>query len=154
MPHESIMLWQERLLAPHSHHDDSTSQRRLHAIRGAITVREDDPSRIHGAARELVTEMAALNGISPRDVVSVIFTVTPDLRSVFPATGVRVIPGWSAVPLLCASEIDVPHALPRCIRALVHAYAECSRGEIRHAYLGDARVLRPDLGDGDHPALP
>ena len=97
--------------------------------------------------------MAAVNGLDPADVVSVIFTVTPDLHSAFPATGVRTLHGWSAVPLLCASEIDVPGGLPRCIRALAHVYTERPRDEIRHAYLGDARVLRPDLpcASGSNP---
>lgn len=142
---DSALPWQESKLAESALRPEEASGAQLRAVRGAITVAHDEPSHIHDAARTLIAEMAAANGLDPADVVSVIFTVTPDLHSAFPATGVRALPGWSAVPLLCASEIDVPGGLPRCIRALVHTYTTRPRDAVQHAYLGDARVLRPDL---------
>ncbi|MGI8508146.1 MAG: chorismate mutase [Gemmatimonadaceae bacterium] len=125
----------------------------LHAIRGAITVPHDDLSCISLATQRLLGEMTAANGISASDVVSAVFTMTPDLRSMFPATAARQLPGWDQVPLLCAAEIDVPSALPHCIRALVHAYSTRPRAEIQHAYLGDARILRPDIARPDIAAM-
>ena len=76
--------------------------------------------------------------------MSVIFTVTRDLTSEFPARAAREL-GWTDVPLLCLSEIDVPGSLRRCIRVLVHVEFGRPRGGGRHIYLRDATRLRPDL---------
>ncbi len=128
----------------------------LYAIRGAITVPRDEASCVSLATHELVSEIIAENELSVSEVVSAVFTVTPDLCSAFPATAARDLPGWAHVPLLCAVEIDVLGALPRCIRALVHAYGTRCRAEIRHVYLGGARALRPDLAEpmNAHVATP
>ncbi|HXT47145.1 MAG TPA: chorismate mutase, partial [Gemmatimonadaceae bacterium] len=71
-------------------------------------------------------------------------TVTHDLTSEFPAHAAREL-GWLDVPLLCTLEIPVPNSLPRCIRVLLHVETSAPRADIRHIYLHDARVLRPDL---------
>jgi chorismate mutase len=120
----------------------------LRAIRGAITVERDEPALIYDATRALLTEIVARNGISTADIISVIFTVTPDLTSAFPALAARSL-GWLDVPLLCTMEIPVPGALGRCIRVLLHVESARARAEIRHVYLGDAVVLRPDLANGN-----
>lgn len=116
---------------------------RLRALRGAITVARDEAELVHDAVRELVTTLAEQNGIAPDDVVSVIFTATDDLHSTFPAAGARAVPGWGQVPVLCARELAIEGALPRCIRVLMHVYLPCRA--VQHAYLRDARQLRPDL---------
>ena len=88
--------------------------------------------------------MMQRNGLEHDDVVSVLFTTSPDLRSAFPATGARGV-GFGDVPLLCASEIDVPGAMARCIRVMMHVYTSRSRDELRHVYLRNAQALRDDL---------
>lgn len=143
--HERLNSWLEDRLSDASGPESEDPSARLHAIRGAITVLHDDVSAVSLATRQLLAEMIIANELRVADVVSVVFTLTPDLRSMFPATAARELPGWAHVPLLCAAEIDVPGALPRCIRVLVHAYSTRASAEIRHAYLGEARVLRPDL---------
>jgi chorismate mutase len=123
---------------------------RVSAIRGAIDVSADTPDEIRHAVMELVRRIGERNALGPDDVVSAQFTMTPDLRSVFPAAAARDA-GWNAVPMLCATAIDVPDALPKCIRVLVHAYLEAGR-KPDHVYLGKAVSLRPDLqarGHGD-----
>ena len=70
--------------------------------------------------------------------------MTHDLRSDFPARAAREL-GWVDVPLLCMVEIDVPNALPRCVRVLLHIESSRARAEIEHVYLKGARALRPDL---------
>jgi chorismate mutase len=85
----------------------------------------------------------ARNGLTPEDLVSVIFTATEDLTADFPAAAAREM-GLSAVPLICAREIPVVGALGMCIRVMVHCYAPPGR-EIRHVYLHAARRLRTDL---------
>ena len=119
-------------------------QRQLRAIRGAITVERDSRSAIERATRELLTAIAERNAIVPDDIISVIFTVTLDLTSTFPAQAARQL-GWLDVPLLCTMEIPVPGALARCIRVLLHVESSRPRAAIHHVYLGDADMLRPDL---------
>ena len=116
----------------------------LRAIRGAITANHDTPADIYAATQQLLREMVTRNMVERDDIISVIFTVTPDLTSAFPAMAAREI-GWTDVPLLCTMEIPVPGALDHCIRVLLHAESDRPRSQIEHVYLGDAVVLRPDL---------
>ncbi len=114
------------------------------AIRGATQVDADERDLIHEATAELVTEVMTRNALTPDDVISVIFTATPDLTAEFPAVAARKL-GFHEVPLLCASEIDVPHALPRVIRLMAHIEADRERSSIQHVYLRGATALRLDI---------
>ncbi|MFP4200036.1 MAG: chorismate mutase [Clostridia bacterium] len=116
----------------------------LRAVRGAITVERDGAEEVLDATEEMLCRVVELNGIEEDAVVSVLFTVTPDLTSTFPAAAARKI-GWTETPLMCAGEIPVPGALPRCIRLLLHFHTELAKDEIRHVYMKEARSLRPDL---------
>ena len=116
----------------------------IQGLRGASTCTEDTPQEIAKVTQELLLALMERNGLHHDDVVSIIFTTSPDLTSSFPATAARGI-GFGDVPLLCASEIDVPGAMPRCVRVLIHAYSALTRSEIRHVYLRDAQILRDDL---------
>jgi len=103
---------------------------RLRALRGAITVEDNDAGAILGATEELVRELLERNGLGAED-----------LDAAFPAEAARRL-GLSAVPLLCAREMDVPGALPRVIRLLAHCYMD---GRAQHVYLRGAESLRRDL---------
>lgn len=116
---------------------------RIRAIRGATTVPEDQPSAIGERVRELLEEILRRNEISTSEVVSVIFTATTDLTSAFPATAAREV-GFGAVPLICAAEIDVPGAMARCVRVMLHVELPAER-DAHHVYLHEARSLRDDL---------
>jgi chorismate mutase len=117
----------------------------IRGIRGAITVAEDIPELILKATRELLEAIIEANcEMKSEDVASVLFTVTDDLTSTFPAQGAREM-GWGIVPMLCAREIPVPGSLPRVIRVLLHWNTEVPQSEITHVYLRDAVKLRPDL---------
>ena len=116
---------------------------RLRALRGAITVDENERDSILQGTEELVRTLLDRNALAADDIVSCIFTVTNDLDAAFPAEAARRL-GLEAVPLLCAREIDVRGALPRVIRLMVHCYAEESR-QAQHVYLRDAVSLRRDL---------
>jgi chorismate mutase len=120
----------------------------VRALRGATTVAEDAPEQITSRVQELLTEIMRRNELVLDDVVSVIFTATADVVSMFPATAARGI-GFGAVPLLCASEIPVPGSMPRCLRVLLHVSTERPAAELRHVYLHGAEVLRDDLPLGD-----
>jgi chorismate mutase len=114
------------------------------AVRGATQVDADERDQILEATAELVTEVMTRNALTTDDVISVIFTVTPDLTAEFPALAARKL-GFHEVPLLCASEIDVPHALPRVIRLMAHIETDRPRSAIQHAYLRGATALRLDI---------
>ena len=117
---------------------------KLRALRGAITVEAIEPGAILSATEELVSEVMERNALDPEHMVSCIFTATRDLDAEFPAVAARNL-GLSSVPLLCAHEIDVPGALPRVIRLLLHCYADPDTAP-QHVYLREAESLRRDLG--------
>jgi chorismate mutase len=116
----------------------------MRGIRGAITVERDDAAAIVDATKRLLTAMTERNDVALDDIASVLFSLTPDLRAVFPALGAREM-GWTYVPMLHFCEIDVPGSLPRVIRVLMHVNTTRALDEIEHVYLDGAVVLRPDL---------
>ena len=116
---------------------------RLSALRGAITVAENDAAAILDASEELMVAVMERNRLTPERMVSCIFTCTGDLDAEFPAVAARRL-GLSAVPLLCAREMDVPGSLPRVIRLLVHYYA-AEDAHPQHVYMREAVSLRRDL---------
>lgn len=112
-------------------------------VRGATTVESDERELVLRATRELLGLMIRLNEINTEDVASAIFTTTPDVLSVFPATAARQL-GWLDVPLMCAHEMSVPGSLGHCIRILLHWNTDKPQHAIQHVYLHEARTLRPD----------
>jgi chorismate mutase len=116
----------------------------VRAVRGATQIDADDRDQILEATTELVSEVMARNELSTDDVISVIFTVTPDLTAEFPALAARKL-GFHEVPLLCATEIGVPGALPRVIRLMAHIETARPRSAVQHVYLRGATALRLDI---------
>ncbi|MFO7263487.1 MAG: chorismate mutase [Bacillaceae bacterium G1] len=117
----------------------------VRGFRGAITVEENTEQAILSATETLLRAMIRENQLVPEDVAAVFLTTTADLNAAFPAKAVRQIPGWQLVPLMCAQEIPVPNSLPRCIRVMLLAHTQKTQQEVRHVFLNDAVVLRPDL---------
>jgi chorismate mutase len=116
----------------------------VRAVRGAIQVDVDERDEILDATTELLQAVLGRNGFDPGDLISVIFTATPDLRAEFPAYAARQM-GITDVPLLCTGEIDVPGAMPRVLRLLAHVETDLGRHDVRHVYLRGAAGLRTDL---------
>lgn len=116
----------------------------LRALRGATTVEVDERAHVLDRTRELVLTLLERNGLAEDDLVSMVFTATADVTSTFPAEAAREA-GITHVPLLCAQELEVVGAVPRCVRVLVHAHTARPRDELRHVYLHGARQLRTDL---------
>lgn len=114
-------------------------------IRGATTIEANTAEDILEATTDMLEALIKLNDIQPEDVVSAIFTTTPELTAAFPALAARKL-GWTEVPLLCAHEMDVPGALQGVIRILLHVNTPRSAADIRHVYLREARALRPEWG--------
>ncbi len=116
----------------------------VRALRGATTIDSDTREDISERVVELLGEMMARNGVDHDDVISVWFTATDDVHAMFPAEAARNI-GFGDVPLLCARELDITGATPRCIRVLMHLLTPKRRDELHHVYLHGARGLRDDL---------
>ena len=116
----------------------------VRAVRGATQVDADDRDLILDAVSELVEAVLERNSLTTEDLISIVFTATPDLRAEFPAYAARLA-GITDVPLLCATEIDVPGSLPRTIRLLAHVETDRTRHDVRHVYLRGAAALRTDL---------
>lgn len=116
----------------------------VRALRGATTVDADTTEQIHERVQALLGAMLDRNDVSKDDLVSIVFTATDDIHSMFPAAAARAI-GMGDVPLLCARELDIEGGTPLCIRVLMHVTTERSRAELHHVYLEGARGLRDDL---------
>ena len=117
---------------------------RLRAARGAIRVPSDDGEVLLASTERLLSSLLQRNAIDTEDLVSIMFTATEDLRSVFPAEAARRM-GLGRVPLLCSQEIPVVGAMPSVIRILVHFHSDRSLDEVAHVYLDGAESLRDDV---------
>ena len=116
----------------------------MRAIRGAITVDNSTEEEILSGTKVLLEKIFEQNRDACSDMVSMIFTLTPDLDAVFPAKAARFM-GITNVPLMCMSEIPVSGALEKCVRVLIYVNTDKGLDEINHVYLRDAVKLRPDL---------
>ena len=116
----------------------------VRAIRGAIQLDRDDREHLLKLTAELLTKTIHSNDLDYSQLISILFTATPDITSEFPAVAAREL-GLGDVPLLCFVEMDVAGALPRTIRVMVNAEIDKARGEIQHIYLRGATALRQDL---------
>lgn len=116
----------------------------VRALRGATTLDVDTPEHMHERVQALLLEMLRRNEVAHDDLVSILFTATDDLHSMFPAAAARAI-GLGDVPLICARELDVEGATPRCVRVMMHFQTTLERSELRHVYLEGAKGLRDDL---------
>jgi chorismate mutase len=116
----------------------------VRAARGAIVVREDSPEPLHAATAKLLRALLERNAIAHDDLISILFTVTEDLRSAFPAEAARRM-GLGDIPLLCAQEIPVEGSMRSVVRVLAHFQTDLSLQAVTHVYLDGAEKLRDDL---------
>jgi len=118
----------------------------VRALRGATTLDVDEAAHLTERVQALVNQMLDRNDVAKDDLISIVFTATEDIHSMFPATAARAA-GLGDVPLICARELDVAGGTPLCVRVLMHLVTERSRTELHHVYLEGARNLRDDLPD-------
>ena len=117
---------------------------KVRAIRGATQLETDSVEEMREAVVDLLTTLFSENEVSTDDLVSILFTATPDIHSDFPAAAARTL-DLGSIPLICAQEIDVSGALTRVVRVLVHAYSNRTHEEIKHIYRRGAQSLRKDI---------
>ena len=120
----------------------------VRGIRGATTCHPDVQSVLESTQELLLAILQANPTLKTEDIASAWFTVTDDLQVVHPAKAARQL-GWTDVPLMCASEINVPESVPHCVRVLIHWNTDLRQNEVKHIYLRDAVQLRPDLKHAD-----
>jgi len=117
----------------------------VRGVRGAIVAVSDTHEAILAATKELLVQILASNpSLDIVEIASCIFSTTHDLQSAYPAQAAREL-GWDPVPFMCTQEIPVPGSLIRCIRVLIHWNTTLHQNQIKHVYLGEASILRPDL---------
>lgn len=116
----------------------------VRALRGATTIDVDTADNVRSRTIALLEQMLERNGVHHDDIISVLFTATDDIHSMFPASAARDI-GFGDIPLICARELDIVGATPLCIRVLMHLTTDRARADLRHVYLEGASGLRDDL---------
>jgi chorismate mutase len=116
----------------------------VRGLRGATTVDEDTKEQVFERVVALLEAIFERNDLDKDDLISVLFTATDDIHSVFPALAARKF-GLGDVPLICARELAIDGGTPRCIRVLMHINTELARDELHHVYLEGAVGLRDDL---------
>lgn len=116
----------------------------LRAIRGATQLQANTAEAISDGVKELISAILDANGVTPIDVISVFFTSTVDLNAAFPAAACREI-GFANVPMIGSVEVDVPGALDKTIRAMLHVETALLPEKISHIYLHGAAALRRDI---------
>lgn len=114
------------------------------AIRGAIQLDVDEREHLLKSTAELLSKMLHANDIQNGELISILFTATPDITSEFPAVAARELQ-LGDVPLLCFVEMDVKGALPLIIRIMINVETDKSRAEMQHVYLRGATALRQDI---------
>jgi chorismate mutase len=116
----------------------------VRALRGATTVDVDERDHVTERVQALIAEMLLRNRIGNEDLISIFFTATEDVVSIFPATAARAV-GLGDVPLICARELSIVGGTPRTVRVMMHLDTDRTRAELHHVYLEGARGLRDDL---------
>jgi chorismate mutase len=107
-------------------------------------VDEDTAEQVIERTIALLEAVFERNELVKDDLISVLFTATDDLHSVFPALAARKF-GLGDIPLICARELDIVGGTPRCIRLMMHITTDRARDELHHVYLEGAVGLNDDL---------
>ena len=112
-------------------------------IRGAICAK-NTVEDIGQKSVDLIRAILDDNAISPDRIEAIIFSATDDINACYPAASVRERFNFGNVAFMCLQEMSVPNSLPNCIRVCVLVKG-LAQNKCKHCYLGEAKVLRPDL---------
>ena len=123
--------------------DNSNSNFKLTAIRGATTSDGDTNIFIKNAVIELIQEFISLNDLKKENIISITFTVTKDLTACFPASIARRYFNFDSVAFLDCQQMVVPEDVNFCIRMMALVNLKSNRKPV-HPYLKGSSKLRPD----------
>lgn len=116
------------------------------AVRGATTVQQNSPDAIISATLELMDALVAANTIEATQVVTLWFTLTPDITTYNPAKALRENQDqWSHTPMMCVQEAAIDGMLPLCLRVLIQWQPSGNTSNVKPVYLHKAQMLRPDI---------
>ncbi len=112
----------------------------MKALRGAVNLDCDTEGEVSLRTRQLFDEIFEKNDIALGDIVCIIFSLTEDITSAYPAAVFRR-EFSSDVPLFECAEPKIKNSAPLMIRVLMlhDGKTNC------HVYLRDAKNLRKDL---------
>jgi len=120
---------------------------KIYAVRGAVSVEKDEEEQIVHETASLMENLMKQNKLSAKKLVSIQFTITPDLQGLNPAAALRKATDiYNQVPLFVSQEPVSLNSPPRMIRILLTYYAGFMH-KPQAVYLGDAAKLRPDLAN-------
>src|SRR5579883_404568 len=117
---ESIKAFCEALVR-----GDAAAERQV--LSASIAVPENTISAISTASVRLAQALLATAALDPDALLCAFFT--SDLTATYPARAVREALGWSAVPLLCAQEVNPPAQGQHAISAVLLADARQPAGQ-------------------------
>ena len=123
--------------------EETKSNLKLTAIRGATTSDGNTEIFIKDAVVELIQNFISLNDLKKENIISITFTVTKDLTSCFPAAIARRHFNFDSVAFLDCQQMNVLNDVDYCIRIMAQALLP-SNFPIKHPYLRGASKLRTD----------
>ena len=118
--------------------------RRVWALRGAITLDRDDKEEMDKRVGEMLEALYRENGIREEEVVFTLLSQTSDLRAKNAAASARKNGYSTKSPLFCVQEAEVDGMLPMTVRVMVEVEKKMENKPIM-VYLRGASALRPDL---------
>jgi chorismate mutase len=116
--------------------------KKIAALRGAVRCLNEKED-ITGQVAALYDGLLGANGLAEGDIVSLIFSVTPDLDALNPAAALRQSGRAQDLALFALQEAVVQGGLDRVIRVLLHCYLDEGARPV-HVYRNGAEILRPD----------
>lgn len=119
-------------------------ERRVWAIRGAITVDSDTPADVDSAVKEMLDAIYKENEITEDDVVFTLFSQTNDITSRNAAAAARKSGYSTRTPLFCVQEACVENMLPLTVRVMIEVEKKMGKKPVM-VYLKGAAALRPDI---------
>lgn len=93
---------------------------------------------------KLIKTIEKANNLEKKDVISIIFSCTADITKVAPAKAARQL-GYVQASLMNFNEMYVENYLEKCIRIMILCNSNIKQDQVKHIYLKDAKILRPDL---------
>lgn len=115
--------------------------KKLYAGRAAVCV-QNTQEQIKTAVVTAYVRFLEVNRLHEKDIVSLQFSVTPDITAANPATLLRSAGYASDTALFCSSEPNIDGSPHGIIRFLFYCYGKKKPVPV---YLDGAEKLRPDL---------
>ena len=94
----------------------------IEGIRGATSVEKDEPREIIEKSKELIENIMVKNKIDR--IISIIVTVTDDIKSFNPATAIRKSLNIQGLSIMCVKEAFFKNSPEKIIRVLINCESQ------------------------------